>query len=232
MKNSWAIDKIHIYWRLEYTMGRQPVTVSKLNSYIKRLLESDSDLGDVLVKGEISNFKHHYSGHMYFTLKDEDAKIKCIMFKGYNIFLKFLPEDGMNVILQGSISIYEKDGQYQLYCSKMEPDGLGSLYLAFEQLKERLFREGLFDADRKKAIPVLPGKIGVATSPTGAVIRDIINISTKRYKNVNILLYPVKVQGDGAAQSIVEAIEYFNTREDIDTIIIGRGELPARCADF
>jgi exodeoxyribonuclease VII large subunit len=204
-------------------MNRQPVSVSKLTSYIKSLFEEDMELSNVLVRGEISNFKYHSSGHMYFTLKDENAKIKCVMFKGYNAFLRFIPEDGMNVILEGYISLYEKDGQYQLYCCKMEPDGIGSLYLAYEQLKARLQMEGLFDVERKKPLPLFPRRIGVATSPTGAVIRDIINVSTRRFNNISILLYPVKVQGDGAAESIVNAIQYFNTRDDIDVIIIGRG---------
>jgi exodeoxyribonuclease VII large subunit len=212
-----------MYWRQLSFMIREAVTVSDLTQYIKDILEGDSDLQNIVVKGEISNFKHHFSGHMYFTLKDNFSKIKCIMFKGYNQFLKFQPEDGMNMIVTGNISVYERDGQYQLYCSKMEPDGIGSLYLAFEQLKEKLQREGIFDAHRKRELPMFPGKIGVATSPTGSVIRDIINVSTRRFYNTQIVLYPVKVQGDGASETIVEAIEYFNTRPDIGVVIIGRG---------
>jgi exodeoxyribonuclease VII large subunit len=204
-------------------MNKEAVSVSDLNRHIKNLIEYDEGLKNIFVKGEISNFKFHSSGHMYFTLKDETSKIRCIMFRTYNSVLKFRPEDGMQVIIRGSISIYERDGQYQLYCNAMEPDGVGSLYLAFEQLKEKLQYEGLFDENIKKEIPFFSRRIGVATSETGAVIRDIINVSTNRYKNVNILLYPVKVQGDGAAESIISAIEYFNTREDIDVIIIGRG---------
>lgn len=204
-------------------MNKEVVTVSELNKYIKNTIEGDTGLKNIFVKGEISNFKFHSSGHMYFTLKDENSKIRCIMFRTYNSALKFVPEDGINVIIRGNISIYERDGQYQLYCNKMEPDGIGSLYLAFEQLKEKLQKEGLFDTNRKKPIPFFSRKIGVATSQTGAVIRDIINVSTNRFKNVNILLYPVKVQGDGAAENIISAIEYFNTRDDIDVIIIGRG---------
>lgn len=204
-------------------MNRQPLTVTNLNLYIKALMESDEVLNNIIVKGEISNFKHHSSGHMYFTLKDENSKIRCIMFRGSNLFLKFVPEDGMNVVIEGHVSLYERDGQYQLYCSRMEPDGLGSLYLAYEQLKERLQREGLFGNEFKKPIPEFPKKIGVATSPTGAVIRDIINVSTNRFSGINILLYPVKVQGEGASRSIVSAIEYFNSRDDIDVIIVGRG---------
>lgn len=204
-------------------MSKQPISVSQLTLYIKDIIEEDVILNSVYVKGEISNFKHHSSGHMYFTLKDEGAKIKCVMFKGHALFLKFIPEEGMRVIIQGNVSVYERDGQYQLYCQRIEPDGIGSLYLAFEQLKERLSAQGLFDVERKKAIPVFPRRIGVATSPTGSVIRDIINVSCRRFNGTNILLYPVKVQGDGASRSIVDAIKYFNTRDDIDVIIIGRG---------
>lgn len=204
-------------------MNKEPISVSKLTLYIKGLMEKDDTLNKVFIKGEISNFKHHSSGHMYFTLKDEYSKIRCIMFRGSNMHLKFIPEDGMNVIIEGYVSLYERDGQYQLYCNLMEPDGIGSLYLAFEQMKEKLKKEGLFDIKRKRKLPLFPKRIGVATSKTGAVIRDIINVSTKRFNGVNILLYPVKVQGEGAAKSIVEAIGYFNSREDIDIIIIGRG---------
>ncbi len=204
-------------------MNKQPISVSQLTMHLKDIIEKDFELSRTNVRGEISNFKYHSSGHMYFTLKDENAKIKCIMFRGYNAFLKFMPEDGMSVIIEGNVSIYEKDGQYQLYCNRMEPDGVGGLYLAYEQLKVRLQKEGLFDGDRKKQVPIFPRRIGVATSPTGSVIRDIINVSSKRFYKSNILLYPVKVQGDGAAESIVEAIRYFNKMEDVDVIIIGRG---------
>lgn len=204
-------------------MNKQPVSVMQLTMYIKDIIENDSMLSRINVRGEISNFKYHSSGHMYFTLKDENAKIKCVMFRGYNAFLKFRPEDGMSVVIEGNISIYEKDGQYQLYCSKMEPDGVGGLYLAYEQLKVKLQGEGLFNKDIKKPIPLFPRRIGVATSPTGAVIRDIINVAKIRFYKSNILLYPVKVQGAGAAETIVEAIKYFNNMDDIDVIIIGRG---------
>ncbi|MCX7903963.1 MAG: exodeoxyribonuclease VII large subunit [Caloramator sp.] len=198
-------------------------SVGQLTKYIKEMFDYDEVLNDVIVKGEISNFKLHSSGHMYFTLKDNEAKIKCVMFKGYGSKLKFMPEDGMSIIAYGSVTVYERDGQYQLYCTKLEPDGYGSLYLAFEQLKEKLFKEGLFDEKNKKRLPVFPRRIGVVTSSTGAVIRDIINVSTNRFYGINILLYPAKVQGDGAAESIVEGIKYFNSRDDIDVIIIGRG---------
>jgi exodeoxyribonuclease VII large subunit len=204
-------------------MISKTITVSELNKHIKDIIEGDITLKNVYVNGEISNFKLHSSGHMYFTLKDEYSKIKCIMFKNSNTFLKFIPEEGMKVIVKGNISIYERDGQYQLYCNKMEPDGIGSLYLAYEHLKNKLEREGLFDKEKKKLLPFYPEKIGVATSSTGSVIRDIINVSINRFKQVNIVLYPVKVQGEGAADSIISAIEYFNSRHDIDVIIIGRG---------
>lgn len=199
------------------------MTVSYINTYIKNIIEDDIQLNNVSVKGEISNFKYHSSGHMYFTLKDKNAKIKCVMFKTYGYFLKFRPEDGMNVIINGNVSVYERDGQYQLYCNKMDPEGIGSLYLAFEQLKKRLQIEGLFEENRKKRLPLCPKRVGVATSSTGSVIKDIINVASRRYSNVNIVLYPVKVQGEGSAESIVEAIEYFNKINDVDVIIVGRG---------
>jgi len=198
-------------------------SVSQLTKYIKEIFDYDDVLNDVIVKGEISNFKLHSSGHMYFTLKDNDAKIRCVLFKGYSSKLKFIPEDGMSVIAYGCVTVYERDGQYQLYCRKLEPEGYGSLYLAFEKLKEKLDKEGLFSEERKKKLPIFPRKIGVVTSSTGAVIRDIINVSTRRFSGVKIILYPAKVQGEGAAETIVEGIKYFNSRDDIDVIIIGRG---------
>lgn len=204
-------------------MDREPVSVSQLNAYIKELLDSDINLSYIPVRGEISNLKRHSSGHIYFTLKDENAKIRCVMFRSYALLLKFRPEDGMNVIIYGNVSVYERDGQYQFYCVKMDSDGIGSLYIAYEQLKSKLEKEGLFSQLNKKPLPLLPRRIGVATSKTGAVIRDIINVSSNRFRGVDILLYPVTVQGEGAAESICSAIEYFNTRDDIDVIIIGRG---------
>lgn len=204
-------------------MDREPVSVSQLNAYIKELLDYDINLSYISVRGEISNLKRHSSGHIYFTLKDENAKIRCVMFKSYALLLKFIPEDGMNVVIQGSVSVYERDGQYQFYCIKIDSDGIGSLYIAYEQLKSKLEKEGLFSQLSKKPLPMLPGRIGVATSRTGAVIRDIINVSVNRFKGVDILLYPVSVQGEGAAEGICSAIEYFNSRDDIDVIIIGRG---------
>ncbi len=204
-------------------MEREPVSVSQLNAYIKDILDNDINLSYIPVRGEVSNLKMHSSGHIYFTLKDESAKIRCVMFKSYALLLKFRPEDGMNVIIQGSVSVYERDGQYQFYCVKMDSDGIGNLYIAYEQLKKKLEEEGLFKQERKKPLPLFPRRIGVATSKTGAVIRDIINVSMNRFKGSDILLYPVSVQGEGAAETICKAIEYFNTRDDIDVIIIGRG---------
>lgn len=176
-------------------MSKNPITVTELNMYIKEVFESLDDLKCVYVKGEISNFKHHSTGHMYFTLKDSDSKIKCVMFKGYNSHLKIKLEDGKKVIITGYVSVYERDGVYQLYCVDIKEDGLGDLFLAFEQLKKKLEYEGLFDKENKKPLPIMPRRIGVATSSTGAVIRDIINVSTRRFYDVDILLYPVKVQG-------------------------------------
>lgn len=199
------------------------ISVTELNEYIKGIFDKDIKLNSVSVRGEISNFKLHSSGHMYFTLKDNNCKIKCVMFKSYALFMKFIPQDGMNVVIDGSVSVYQRDGAYQLYCTTMHPDGVGSLYLAYEQLKERLESEGLFDKKYKKQLPTFPNRVGVATSPTGAVIRDIINVSSTRFKGCDILLYPVKVQGDGAAETICKAIDYFNSRDDVDVIVIGRG---------
>lgn len=206
-------------------MYDEPITVSELNAYIKNLFLCDDLLQNIMVRGEISNFIHHSSGHMYFTLKDKDSKIRCVMFKSNNRYLKFNIENGMDVIISGNVSSYERDGQYQLYCSSIEPDGVGSLYLKFEQLKEKLSAQGYFDKEHKKKLPLLPKRIGVVTSPTGAVIRDIINVSTRRFYNINIILYPSKVQGEDAAKSIAEGINYFNNNVDlgVDVIIVGRG---------
>lgn len=199
------------------------LTVSQITNYIKRLLETDVILNKISVKGEISNFKYHYSGHMYFTLKDDSARLKCVMFKSSSTNLKFMPEDGMNVILTGSVSLYERDGQYQLYVNDMQPDGVGALYIAFEQLKRKLESEGLFDTNNKRPIPKYPSSIGVVTSATGAAVRDIINIISRRYPGMKILIAPVLVQGSGAAEQIAEAIGLLNQRKDVDIIIVGRG---------
>lgn len=204
-------------------MYAKALSVAQITTYIKRILTADVILSDVSIKGEISNFKHHYSGHMYFTLKDDYAKIKCVMFKNSCANLKFQPEDGMNVIVSGNISLYERDGQYQLYIDDMQPDGLGALYMAFEQLKKKLEAEGLFDAQTKIPIPKYPATIGVITSSTGAAVKDIINILSRRYPGVHIKIIPVLVQGINAAQEIADAIEILNSRTDIDVIIVGRG---------
>lgn len=201
----------------------EPMTVSSLNNYIKNIIDEDEMLNNVYIKGELSNFKKHYSGHLYFTLKDETSLIKCVMFKSYAGYLRFEPKDGMSVVILGSVSVFERDGVYQIYAKGMEPDGMGALHTAYEQLKEKLSEEGLFDEKYKKPIPVLPKAIGVVTSKTGAVIRDIINVTTRRFPNVNIKLYPAAVQGEGAAETIVKGIEFFNREKNVDTIIIGRG---------
>lgn len=201
----------------------EPMTVSALNRYVKNLIDNDELLGMVYIKGEISNFKKHYSGHLYFTLKDESCLIKCVMFKTYTPNLDFEPKDGDSVLILGSVAVYERDGIYQIYVKGMEIDGVGALYAEYEKLKARLADEGLFDEDKKKPIPMLPKSIGVITSKTGAVIRDIINVTTRRFPNVNIKLYPASVQGAGAAATIVKALEYFNEVKNVDVIIVARG---------
>ena len=180
-------------------------------------------LNNVLVKGEISNFKNHYTGHMYFTLKDESSLIKCVMFKSYTTHLSFMPKDGMKVMVLGSVAVFERDGVYQIYAKAMKEDGLGSLYTAYEELKKKLEQEGLFEEAHKKKIPFMPKTIGVLTSNTGAVIRDIINVSTRRNPGVHIRLYPVPVQGPGAAEKIAEGIKFMNENKLADVLIIGRG---------
>ena len=204
-------------------MEYNPITVTNLNLYIKDKIGNDEYLNNVLVKGEISNFKHHYTGHMYFTLKDEKSLIKCIMFKSYTSNLNFVPKDGMKVILVGTVSVFERDGVYQIYCKAMQEDGLGSLHIAYEELKNKLEKEGLFDQSHKKPIPKMPKCIGVLTSNTGSVIRDIINVSTRRNPNVYIKLLPVPVQGEGAAVKIAKAIKIMNERHLADVIILARG---------
>ena len=204
-------------------MKYQAITVTDLNKYIKEKIAGDENLANVLVKGEISNFKLHYTGHMYFTLKDENSLIKCIMFKTYTPHLKFTPKDGMKVMAFGTVSVFERDGVYQLYCKAMQEDGMGSLYTAYEELKAKLEKEGYFDVAHKKKIPFMPKSIGVLTSNTGAVIRDIINVSTRRNPNVYLKLLPVPVQGEGAAEKIAAGIELMNEKKLADVIIIARG---------
>ncbi|ANX02113.1 exodeoxyribonuclease VII large subunit [Thermoclostridium stercorarium subsp. leptospartum DSM 9219] len=202
---------------------QEVITVTQLTRYIKRLFAYDSVLSDVCVMGEISNFKLHSSGHMYFTLKDESSVIRCVMFRSQNQMLKFKPKDGMKVIVRGYVSIYEAGGSYQLYPEYMEPAGLGNLYLAFEQLKQKLEKEGLFRPEIKKKIPYLPRSIAVVTSPTGAVIRDIINILFRRFPNAVLKLFPVQVQGEDAARQIAYALDFINRHKAADVIILARG---------
>lgn len=198
-------------------------TVKEVNNYIKSIFDHDVILSNVSIKGEISNFKLHSSGHAYFTLKDNDSKLKGVMFKGSASKLKFMPEDGMAVVVQGYLSVYERDGQYQLYVNDMIPEGVGALYKAYEQLKIKLSALGYFDEENKKPLPYLPRTVGVVTSGTGAAVRDIISIIRRRNPLVNIILYPVQVQGEGASKEIVEGIEFFNKKQNVDVIIIGRG---------
>ena len=198
-------------------------TVSQLNAYMKRLVEGQNALGDIWIKGEISNFKEHYSGHLYITLKDDGGVLKAVMFKSAAMGLTFKPEDGMRVLARGRIGVYEQSGTYQLYINEMTPDGVGELYIAYEKLKKRLSEEGLFDEKKKKPIPKYPEKIGVVTATTGAAVRDIINVITRRYPYCEIVIYPSLVQGAGAKENIVEAIEYFNEHNLCDTLIVGRG---------
>jgi exodeoxyribonuclease VII large subunit len=196
-------------------------TVSDLTTEIRTLLE-DSFAG-VWVEGELSNFRHHSSGHMYFTLKDQESQIRAVMFRQQNRQLKFRPQDGLATLIYGEISVYEPRGEYQIVVEYMEPRGIGALQLAFEQLKERLQAEGLFDDSRKRPIPMLPGRIGVITSPTGAAIRDILQVLRRRFAGVDVLIYPVTVQGDQAAPEIVEAIHELNRRGGLDVLIVARG---------
>jgi exodeoxyribonuclease VII large subunit len=200
------------------------LSVGQLNAYIKSIIDGDINLNNVFVCGEISNFTDHYrTGHYYLTLKDETSSIKAVMFRTANQRLKFMPENGMNVITRGRISVFERDGQYQLYIDDMQPDGLGALNLAFEQLKNKLAAEGLFDQNRKKPIPKYPARIGVITSPTGAAVRDIFNILSRRFPLAEVVLCPVQVQGASAAPQIVDAINRFNAGSYADVLIVGRG---------
>ena len=204
-------------------MKYNAVTVTQLNKYLKDRFDEDENLNAILVKGEISNFKNHYTGHLYFTLKDENSLIKCIMFKSYAEKLNFKPKDGMKVMVFGTVSVFERDGVYQIYAKSMMEDGMGDLHEKFEQLKAKLEKEGLFEQSHKKAIPLYPKIIGVLTSQTGAVIRDIINVSTRRNPNVYIRLLPVPVQGPSAAEQIADKIKIMNEKKMADVLIIGRG---------
>lgn len=199
------------------------ITVRELNTYIKNKFAGDSFLSNLWLRGEISNFVNHSSGHLYFTLKDETSKIKGVMFLSNARTLSFMPQNGLKVIARGYVSVFERDGQYQFYAQEILPDGIGQLYLAYEQLKKNLEREGLFAANRKKALPRHPQKIAIITSPTGAAIRDIITTIERRYPLVELVVVPVLVQGTGAAQSIVKALQLVNQLGEVDLIITGRG---------
>lgn len=199
------------------------LTVTELNNYIKGVFDNDRYLSGVTVKGEISNFKSHSTGHLYFSLKDEGSIIRAVMFRSSAHSLPFVPENGMKVVARGRVTSFVRDGQYQLYAESMEPDGIGALYIAYEQLKRKLEAQGLFDPARKKPLPKIPSRIGIITSPTGAAIRDMINVTGRRFPYAKIILYPALVQGPGAAPDLIAGLDYFNRNDACDVIIIGRG---------
>ena len=198
-------------------------SVSDVNRYLKDLLAGEPLLQGISVRGEISNFKQYPSGHCYFTLKDTNSALKCVMFRNRAQYLRFLPQNGMQVVAGGSIAVYERDGVYQLYVDSLIPEGTGDLALAFEQLKEKLAAEGLFDPARKQPLPAFPKKIGVVTSSAGAVLRDIYRVSKRRWPGIQLVLYPVQVQGEGAAEQIARGIDFFAEEYAVDVIIAGRG---------
>ena len=206
---------------LNFAPERRVFTVSEISLEIRSLLEKK--FPDVWVTGEVSNFRAAGSGHLYFTLKDATAQLRAVCFRNQARYLKFKPQDGISVIARGHLSVYEARGEYQLYVEYLEPAGVGALQLAFEQLKQKLAAEGLFELTRKKPLPVLPRTIGIVTSPTGAVVRDILRILKRRFRNMNVLVYPAKVQGEGSAPEIVEGIEYFSRQRNVDVIIVARG---------
>ncbi len=198
-------------------------SVNDLNNYVKQILDNDENLKYIFVTGEISNFKAHYSGHLYMTLKDEKAAVKAVMFAGNASKLRFMPENGMKILAFGTVSLFPRDGSYQFYISDMQPDGVGALSIAYEQLKKKLEAEGLFSPLHKKLIPRFPQRVGVITSATGAAIQDIFNVLSRRYPSAEVVLRPAKVQGDGAAQDIATAIKVFNEFKAADVLIVGRG---------
>lgn len=204
-------------------MKIKTLTVSEVNNYLKRIIDNDFILNNLSVKGEISNLKYHSSGHIYFSLKDEGGKINCVMFRSKAIMLKLTLEEGMGVVIGGRASIYPQNGSIQLYCDTIEQEGRGELYIKFERLKEKLSKEGYFDEELKKEVPKFPSRVGIVTSPTGAAIRDIINVSRRRNSLVDLVLYPAKVQGIGAYMEVIDGIKYFNRTKSVDVIIIGRG---------
>lgn len=198
-------------------------SVAELNNYVKGILDNDENLKHIFVTGEISNYKAHYSGHLYMTIKDETASIKAVMFAGNASKLRFRPENGMKVLIFGTVSLFPRDGSYQLYISDMQPDGIGALSIAFEQLKAKLAKEGLFSDAHKKPIPRFPKRVGVVTSETGAAVQDVFNVLYRRYPSVQVILRPTKVQGTGAAEDIAKAIRVFNDYDAADVLIVGRG---------
>ena len=201
----------------------EPKTVAQVNEYVKCLIEEEMLLQDIYVCGEVSNFKKHSSGHFYFTLKDSSSEIRAVMFRSYAQKVKFNIENGLKVIVRARVGVFESAGMYQLYVNTMQPEGMGALHLAFEQLKSKLLKEGLFDEAHKRPIPKFPKRIGIITSPTGAAVRDIINIATRRYNLASLILFPSLVQGEEAAGQLISGIDYFNITESVDVIIIGRG---------
>ena len=208
-------------FELNLAPERKIWSVAELTARISGVLSSQ--FANLWVEGEVSNYRPAQSGHLYFTLKDAKAQVKCVCFRTQALRLKVRPEDGLKLIVRGSISVYEPRGDYQIYVEHIEPSGVGALQLAFEQLKKRLAAEGLFDPDRKKPLPMLPSRIGIVTSPTGAAVRDILRILRRRFPNLRLIVYPVRVQGEGAAEEIVAALKYFNRKQSVDVILLARG---------
>lgn len=204
-------------------MKLKTLSVGEVNNYVKKLVENDFILKNLNVKGEISNLKFHSSGHIYFSLKDENSKVNCIMFKNNAVNLDFRLEEGMKVEIKARLGVYHKEGTYQLYCENIKKAGIGELFEEFHKLKKELSEEGIFDEKYKRALPKLPKRIGIITARTGAAVRDIINVIQRRNKSLDIILYPAKVQGENAADSIIEGIRYFNNEKSVDVIILGRG---------
>ncbi|MBR4958965.1 MAG: exodeoxyribonuclease VII large subunit, partial [Phascolarctobacterium sp.] len=204
-------------------MIEQAFTVTEINNYIKELVDNEPQLRNVQIVGEISNFKRYPSGHCYFTLKDSGAVLKCVMFRGKAMSMKFEPQNGDTVLAIGRITVYERDGVYQLYTDMLIEQGVGDLMVAYEMLKAKLEAEGLFSSERKQAIPMNPKTVGIITSPVGAAVRDVITVSRRRNRGIKLLLYPVKVQGEGASMEIARAINFFNKHNLADVLIVGRG---------
>ncbi len=205
------------------TNDKNILTITALNEYLKHRFEADSNLASIYLKGEISNFTNHKSGHLYFTMKDETGTLKSVMFRSSASKLTFMPENGMKVLAHGRVSVFVRDGQYVFYCDRLEPDGIGALYLAYEQLKKKLTAEGLFAPERKKRLPKIPTRVGVITSPTGAAVRDIINVTKRRFPFAKVVLYPALVQGAEAAPDLIRGVRVMNELMCADVIIIGRG---------